>query len=423
MIPLLALLFLQSVQPPTRWPIESLSVEGGSRYSAAEILAVAGLKIGQVAGKQELEAARQRVMATGYFGGVGYRYKPSAAGKGIVATLEVVEIEDVYPVRFERLETPPTELEELLRRSDPLFREKIPAAPPVLDRYAKAIRAFLAARNVKIEVVGKLGLDSANQWAIVFTSAAPLPAIAEVRFVGSSVIPADALQAGIAAVAIGAPYTEADFRVLLESSIRPLYEARGRLRVAFPELHVQPAQQAEGVVVTVTVDEGAVYALGEVHIAAEGFPEAELRKVAALSDFPEIDAAQERIKQRLHRSGYLKPDTRVERTLHDDTRKVDIVVRVDHGPQYQFGKLVIEGLDLIAEAEVRRLWSLKPGTPFDSGYPDYFLSRMQEDGVFDNLGKTKSATQIDDASKTVDVTLTFRPAPKPPPRKPPTRFP
>ncbi len=29
---------------------------------------------------------------------------------------------------------------------------------------------------------------------------------------------------------------------------------------------------------------------------------------------------------------------------------------------------------------------MKPGAPFDAGYPDYFLARIAEDGLFDNLG-------------------------------------
>ena len=109
----------------------------------------------------------------------------------------------------------------------------------------------------------------------------------------------------------------------------------------------------------------------------------------------------------------MKPDVRAERIYHDEAKKVDVVFHVDHGPQYLFGRLNVEGLDLVAEAEVRRLWALKAGAPFDAGYPDYFLSRMREDGVFDNLGKTRSSIKLDEAARDVDVTLTFQGASKP----------
>ena len=154
MVLLLALLLLwpavgaqQPSPPPGRWPINSLTVEGASRYPAERILAAASLKPGLIAGKEELDAARNRLMETGVFESVGYRFGPSASGKGIVVTLQVVEVAEVYPFRFERLEAPSNELEAWLKSSDPFFGDKIPATPLVLGRYVKAIEAFLASRK------------------------------------------------------------------------------------------------------------------------------------------------------------------------------------------------------------------------------------------------------------------------------------
>jgi outer membrane translocation and assembly module TamA len=86
---------------------------------------------------------------------------------------------------------------------------------------------------------------------------------------------------------------------------------------------------------------------------------------------------------------------------------VDLTIHVEPGPQYVFGKLAVQGLDIIGEAAIRRIWGMKPGAPFDAGYPDYFLTRVREDGLFDNLGKTKSAIKLDEQAHTVDVTLVF----------------
>ena len=46
------------------------------------MLAVAGLKIGQIAGKEDFEAARDRLVATGVFETVGYRFAPVRQGAG-----------------------------------------------------------------------------------------------------------------------------------------------------------------------------------------------------------------------------------------------------------------------------------------------------------------------------------------------------
>ena len=262
-------------------------------------------------------------------------------------------------------------------------------------------------------MTGKLALDSSNQWAVIFSPVGGPPRVAEVRFTGNSVIPADALLDAIAGVAIGSAYTETGFRALLESSVLPLYEARGRVRAAFPKVEAEKAKDVEGVSVTVSVDEGEVFNFGEVRLSVEGLPEAELQKAASfktdgIANLTEIDAGIDRVRNRLRRTGYLKPDFRVERTLHVEKKTLDLVVHVDQGPQFHFGKLVVAGLEMNGEAEIRRRWAMKPGAPFDAGYPDYFLARIAEDGLFDNLGKTKSAVKLDDQSHTAAVTLQFR---------------
>src|SRR3954464_14375528 len=99
MVCCLALLFLAAA--PQRFPIASLSVEGLKNYPQPLVLATAGLKVGQLAGKDDFEAARDRLLATGLFETVGYRFSPAPASTAYIASFEVVEVAPVYPVRFE----------------------------------------------------------------------------------------------------------------------------------------------------------------------------------------------------------------------------------------------------------------------------------------------------------------------------------
>ena len=71
------------------------------------------------------------------------------------------------------------------------------------------------------------------------------------------------------------------------------------------------------------------------------------------------------------------------------------------------GKLTVTGLDLEGEAALKRIWSLKDGAPFNPEYPDHFLDRVREDGIFDHLGNTKAETRIDAKTHVVAVTLVF----------------
>jgi len=49
--------------------------------------------------------------------------------------------------------------------------------------------------------------------------------------------------------------------------------------------------------------------------------------------------------------------TTIERALNDKTKVVNVTIRITEGPQFNFGRLTIEGLDLNAEAAMKKLWA------------------------------------------------------------------
>ncbi|HYZ85320.1 MAG TPA: hypothetical protein VE621_12995, partial [Bryobacteraceae bacterium] len=80
---------------------------------------------------------------------------------------------------------------------------------------------------------------------------------------------------------------------------------------------------------------------------------------------------------------------------------------VSPGRQYQFGTLQIKGLDILTEPHIRKMWVMKPGAPFAASYPDRFLDTLRQEGLFENLGKTKAERKVDEDKNIVDVTLFF----------------
>ena len=57
---------------------------------------------------------------------------------------------------------------------------------------------------------------------------------------------------------------------------------------------------------------------------------------------------------------------------------------------------------------MKRMWSVKEGKPFNPEYPDLFLKRVHEEGLFDNLGPTKSEVKLNSRDHIADVTLRFQ---------------
>lgn len=397
-----------------KWPVEALTVEGNRNYTREQVLAVAGLKVGQLAGKPEFEAARDRLAATGVFETVGYKFEPGASKQGFVASFQVTEVEPVYPMRFEELGVPEKDIESLLRAKDSLYSSaKLPATKPVIDRYTNWIQEFLVSKGLTEKIVGKVTQLGGEQFVIVFRPVRNLPAVAQVTFQGNQVVPQGALRDAVHLTAIGSPYTESSFRDLLNHAVRPVYEQRGRVRMTFTEVRAEPVSDVEGVHVFVKIDEGQSYELGKVAIAgpspvdAAGLIKAGDFKTGDVANFERVNEGLEKIRKAVRRAGYLDAKVTSERNIDDAKKAVDVAVHIEPGALYTMGKLTILGLDLNGEAEITRAWTLKGGKALNPEYPDYFLNRIKEEGLFDGLGAAKADLRVDALQHTADVTLTF----------------
>lgn len=390
----------------TEAPLQSVKITGNQRIPAEKILALVDLPRGRTVSRADFDAAQKRLMATGAFETVGYEYRLSADRSGFDFIINVHEIGEVYPYRFQDLGVPEETLRSAVRAQEPLWGDEVPIN--VLTRYVDAI----VQAGVKAAVTWKADSSSGRE-TIVFKPAAVLPNLADIRFTGNQVLPASALLRPISDVAVGIPYTEQALRERLDLAIRPLYEARGRLRVAFPKITVEQAEKVDGVVATVTVDEGQVYRLGEVGFAGVAESEtAPLQKLADLrkgdiANFDDVKAAAARVEKKYRDEGYLHVSSKIDRDVHDGDHSVNLQVMLDLGAQYRFGKLTIQGLDILAEPEIRRAFGAMEGKPYQPGYADAFLDRLRAEKVFDNLGKTTAEAHVNEAGKTVDTTLIF----------------
>jgi outer membrane protein assembly factor BamA len=414
---LVLLLFVSGLCAQTRsFAIDSITVEGNKILSAGAIAAAAGLKRGDTGNGAVFDAARDRLIASGYFETVAYRYKPSATS-GYDLIFEVKEIQTLFPIRVDALGVSTEEVTAYLKAKDPLFSGRMPETQEVLRRTASEIEQYLETKNHPEKVAGKVVATAPERFEIEFTPEHGLPAVATVTFEGSKLIPAIDLRNKIAEVAFGQPYTESGFRVFLENQIRPLYETKGYMNVTFPKIAAAPSTQVTGVDVKVTIDEGAEYKLTRVAVAGTAASEsARILKAAKLpattiANFDQIKEATVRVRDSLRQDGYLDCRVSTDSKRNDEKKTVEFFIVVDTGPEYTFGTLTVNGLALDGEAAIRKMWSVKTGDAFPPNYPDYFVRRVKEDGLFDNLGDTKATPKIDKDKHVVDVTLDFKSGP------------
>lgn len=404
--------------PDRTWPLLSIDVTGNRIYTKAQIIEASGLQAGQPVSNALFETARERLVETGAFESVGYKFAPTADAKGYAGTFEVVEVEQLYPVRFEDLPISEKEIAAFMARRSPLFRDRIPGTQRMLASYAAGLDELLSKTSFKGKVTGRLVADQPGELTVLFRPDSRLPAVAEVKFTGSQAVTATLLQNTFSPIAVGVPYRETTIRQLLNTSIRPLYESRGRLRVTYPKIETAPAPDVDGLSVRITVDEGPEFKFGQIRSAAGVLHPDEVVELAALkagdaANFNLVDAAIDRIQQRLRVGGYMQSKTHVERTIHEKTQTVDVTFVTAAGPKFQMGRLLIEGLDIVTEPAIRKLWAMKEGSPYNADYPPSFLARVKEDGYLDNLRSTSFDQKIDEKNRTVDVKLVFRGGPDP----------
>lgn len=110
--------------------------------------------------------------------------------------------------------------------------------------------------------------------------------------------------------------------------------------------------------------------------------------------------------------GYLHPVVQepevISLGMKDGAFPVKIILRIDAGAQYTFKALRLEGRALVHESDLRRAWTLKPGSPYDVGYGRQFYFSIQGSD-WAQQGKTSSAgsdcTRVDEKEHTVTLTL------------------
>jgi outer membrane protein assembly factor BamA len=400
---------------PLSLPILKLTVEGNKNLSTAAILKASGIKLGDIAGKDAFEAARQKLADSGFFDAVGYEYAPVAGDHpGYAAKFTVTEVTPLYKIQFAGFTAKNEELEAYLKSKDPFYSGVAPPTKPLIDRWAEYLNAFTASENKPPKIVGKLVAIGADDYVIQFQPDAPLPAVARVEFTGNEAIDEATLQNTIGAVAYGLPYTEQNFRDLLDNQLRPLYEARGILRAKFEDITTEVAPlPTKGLIVHLKVVEGPVFKLGRVFITGASRDDqlVLLRtsglKIGETVNFDTVKEGADKITHAVKRSGFTHATTDVDRKIDDANKKVDVTYKIDRGPKFEFAELTIKGLDIEGENAVRKMWGEKPGDAFNSEYPEHFLTEVRNQNLFEHLGDTKSEVKLDEQTHKAAVTLIF----------------
>lgn len=412
-----ATLFAQSPTPkkrePPPGPLKALHVTGNSAYSEEAIIASSGLKIGQKVSATQIEQARQKLQDFELFNSVAFQYKttPTVPPEYDV-TFVVAENKQTFPMRFERLGDPDA-IRSYLKDHVDLYADRIPGTDKSLQRYRAAVEAFVnqTTPNTKVRVV--VSNDDPSELTVLFTPNIAAPTISQVEVTGNEAVDTGSILRAVNEVAIGVPLSEMRLKMILDGAIRPVYAAKGYAAVSFPKVEVEPSKVNSGVIVKVTIHDGPLFKFGNVRFLGKGLEEDEVRssinfKPGQTFNSEQMDNFRLDLIQKMKRRGLLDANITNELVTDDSKKTVNVIYHVAAGEVYNFGKLDIKGLDATSEPVIEKLWGEKAGHPFNPDYPDFFLKKVNEQGLFDHLADTSSDYTKDEVSHTVTVHLYFK---------------
>ncbi|HEX4229212.1 MAG TPA: POTRA domain-containing protein [Bryobacteraceae bacterium] len=399
--------------PPPPGVLQSISVKGNRLYSTPEILKTSRLVVGQPVTAAALAEARTRLLSTELFNNVtdAFSYKGSPPAYDL--TIEVTENEQVYPVHFERLGVPADALLQYLREHVELYSDRIPGTEGVLKRYTAAIQEFVQKTHPALRVKAQVMPATAEDLTVLFIPDEPLPTISRVIITGNSGIDTGTLLRAINDVAVGVPMTQVRVDQILNGTVKRVYATKGYMAVTFPKIETERSKAVFGDILKIQIKEGPVFQVGAIHFHGSGLDQDEIRstipiKPGATFNQDLVDGYRRDLTHRMQRRGYLDVKVDSETQVDDSKRLVNVTYNVGPGPVYSFGKLDIRGLDLISEPQIANLWGEKPGKPFDPDYPDYFVKRIKEQQLFDNLSDITSDYAADPTSHLVTVHIYFK---------------
>jgi outer membrane protein assembly factor BamA len=397
--------------------------DGLKTLTEAQVVAMSGLQPGGQAGRDDLQAAADKLLQTGLFAHVKYNFQ--TRNEGLAITFHVEEAQRM-PAYFDNLPWfTDGELNDSIRAKLPFYDGTLPNAGAVVDQAADALSQFLAAHGlpaaVEHQVIGNpVGDGTVQQFHIEGGSLH----IAQLEFSDPVLNSSRAVQQSLSELK-GKPYSRMAIDLFLAEHVKPIYQKQGHLRAKLgpPEVRLtgDPNKKLpEQIPVYVPITPGAAYRWKGVEWSGNSVLSSITLtgtlglKVDDVADGMALEAGWERVREEYAHRGYLEAKIDPVAKYDDSAHTLAYAVRIEEGQPYHFGSMVITGLSTAAEKRLRDAWPFPQGDLFDKTVFEEFLTKLQthpgeifgESPVhFEDVGHW---LQTDAGKGTVDVLLDFK---------------
>jgi outer membrane protein assembly factor BamA len=397
--------------------------DGQKKLTEAQIAALAGLQTGTEVGRDDLQKAADKLLASGLFTTVKYDFKTRT--EGLTLSFHVAESPRV-PAYYDNFPWfGDSELNDAIRVQLPFFDGMLPEGGSVVDTAASAIHNLLVAHQLDFPVQHQIVANPLADGNIQqFSVEGPGLKIAGLSFSDASLASNPAVQQHLSEI-VGKSYSRTAIDLFLAEQIRPVYLKQGYLRAKLgpPEVHLTGAPSAklpDQIPVYVPILPGDVYHFagaqwsGNNVISSLALASYFGLKPGAVADGMEVEAAFDKIREEYGRRGYLDAIVQPETSFNDGAHSVFYKIAITEGSQYHMGGWVITGLSKNGEVRVRSQFPVAAGDIFDKIKYEEFLVGLQNHSKdifgdlpvhYDNVGHW---LRLDGVKATVDVLLDFK---------------
>lgn len=398
--------------------LSKVTFQNAGGFQQSELEAVAGLHAGQKATLEQMQAAAQHLIDTGFFEDVNVDSKGTGSALNLIFILKPIPANQITEVQFDNfIWLTPEELKAVVHKVVPLFNGELPESGTSLTQIDAALQAALGEKGVSGAVVqhGALMPTSADPvHTLSFRVVRPMVLVGEVKLDGVDPTVARDVNGAIARV-IGTPLAEVEGELSSFGRVLAPYRDAGYVKVRLTDVHATVVRTLpSGVLVSVSahVDAGAQYRVQELAMA-----DSPLISAAALASEAKLHAGDvasrkqllatlEAVEAAYDKQGYAEAYVDQKAVFDEATHTVSYQLTMVPGQQYRVRTVNVTGLPPEARTQFDQGWLLKPGDLFDPAYVRAFLKKNTAlRGLAGYVGTYK--TETDPQARQVDLTIAF----------------
>src|SRR5216683_5281312 len=200
-------------------PLREVHADGEKLLTEAQVIAITDLAAGTQIGRNDLQAAADKLVQTGLFAKVSFNFQTKLAG--VLVTYHVEESLRI-PVYFDNIPWfADSVLGDAIRNKFPFFDGTLPEAGATVDQAGDAVKELLTSHGLQVSLAHTVTANPIGEGNVQeIRIEGPALQIAKLEFSDPGLLASKAVQQHLSEI-LGKPYSRMTIDLFLSEAIRP----------------------------------------------------------------------------------------------------------------------------------------------------------------------------------------------------------